>query len=596
MLSNATLIFAIILGIGFLCQWLAWRTKLPAILFLLISGIALGPLAGWLNPDALFEDLLFPFISMSVAIILFEGALTLKITELKELGKVVQKLVSIGALATWCCVAIATYLLFDLSVGVAILFGAIMVVTGPTVIVPLLRTVRPTRKIGKILRWEGIVIDPIGALLAVVVFEFLTSIQGGHAVQHSALLFITVLLAGGGIGVFSGFILGLLLRKRWIPEYLQNLATLSFVLGAFAVSNNLAHESGLLAATVMGMWLANVKGIHTEEILNFKENLSVLLISGLFIVLAARININDILDVGVQALLLLVIIQAVARPLCVALSTLKSDLTWRERALLAWVAPRGIVAAAVSAIFAIELEKKNIAGHELLVPLTFTVIIGTVVLQSLTAKWLARWLKVAESAPRGFLIVGANPVAQKIGKSIQDLGFDVLLCDANWRYIKESRMKGLNCFYGNPVSEYADQKLDLVGLGKLLALSSFSELNAIAATRYKNEFGKANVFTLLSENDTQSSDKHRLSSTHHGNILFNRYLTYSKLAQLFSEGREIRGTKLTEEFNFSQYMEHNNHKLIPLFAITQKGRIEMFFEEGGVHPKPGWTIFSINFE
>lgn len=593
---TVTLTIALLFLVGFLSQWVAWRTKLPAILFLLACGITLGPVTGFFDPDELMGHLLFPFVSLAVSVILFEGALTLRFAEVKKLGTVVQRLVTIGALVCWAVTSLAAHAIFDISWGVAILFGAITVVTGPTVIIPMLRTVRPTANIAKILRWEGIVIDPIGAILAVVVFEFLNTMQSGQAFIHSAQMFLQVLLVGCGFGIAGGYLLGTLLRKRWVPEYLLNLATLTHIFIFFTLSNQLAHESGLLTVTIMGMWLANTKGIHTEEILNFKENLSILLISGLFIILAARISPADIALLGLPALALLAIMQFVGRPLSVLVSTLGSDLSWRERALLAWIAPRGIVAAAVSALFAIRLSQEDIAGAHMLVPLTFAVIIGTVLLQSLTAKPLANFLGVAESSPRGFLIIGANTTAVKIGKALKELGVDVLLCDSSWSNIRNARMSNLPTFYGNPVSEYADQKLDLVGIGRMLGLSPFREMNTIASLRYRSEFGKDNIFSLQTEADTSSNNKHSIASNHQGNTLFNRFLTYSKLAELVTKGAEIKKTKLSEEYTFADFKQKNASSAIPLFAVSPKGWVDVFADGHTPKVEPGYTLLSLNYE
>ena len=593
---NSALIISFLFLAGFAAQWIAWRSKLPAILFLLAAGVFLGPITHFVNPDELMGDLLFPFVSLAVAIILFEGALTLKFDEVRNLGTVVQRLVTLGALVCWGVTAVASHFLFSLNWGISILFGAITVVTGPTVIIPMIRTVRPTAKIAKILRWEGIVIDPIGALLAVVVFEFLTSMQSGHALSHSLRAFCWVLIVGFGLGALGGYLMGLMLKRRWIPAYLLNLASLTQVFLAFTLANFLAHESGLLAVTVMGMWLANTRGIHIEEILNFKENLSIVLISGLFIVLAARISPSDIGDLGIHAISLLVVLQLVARPLSVLVSTIGSDLTWRERSLLAWIAPRGIVAAAVSALFAIKLEVAGLDGAQLLVPLTFTVIIGTVLLQSLTAKPLAKMLGVAHSSPRGFLVIGANTVAITIGKALKDLGYEIVLCDSSWSAVRNARMAGLNTLYGNPVSEYADQKLDLVGLGKMLGLSPFRELNTIASLRYRAEFGQFNIYSIPTDIDAKSSEKHRISTDHQGYVLFNRFLTFGKLKDLIDKGAEIKHTKLSNEFTFKHFQEHNHDKAIPLFAITPKGKVEVFVEGGKIKAEPGWSILSLSYE
>ena len=460
------------------CQWLAWRLKLPAILFLLLTGILAGPVLGWLDPQEMFGPLLMPLVSLAVALILFEGSLTLHLSEWKEIGSVVHRLVTVGALSTWAVITLATHWLLGFDWMLALLFGTLTLVTGPTVIVPMLRVVRPKASIANILRWEGIVIDPIGALLAVVVYSFIIARAAGDGLSHSLLTFGGVILCGSLFGIAGGWVLGQIMRRQWLPEYLHNLATLAGVLGIFIAANQVMHESGLLAVTLMGMWMANMKGVDVRHILHFKENLSVLLISGLFILLAARLDLNALIALGPFVLILLLIIQFIARPLNVALSTFGSGLNWRERALLAWIAPRGIVAAAVSAIFAIRLDEAGHEGALLLVPLTFAVIIGTVVLQSATARPLARLLKVAEPAPSGFLIVGANGPARALGKALQQLGSRVLLTDSSWENIRASRMEGLPTYFGNPASQHAESHLDLVGLGHLLALSPSGELNA----------------------------------------------------------------------------------------------------------------------
>ncbi len=305
-------------GIGaaaLLSQWLAWRLRLPAILFLLLSGIVAGPLLGWLDPDEMFGPLLFPLVSLAVALILFEGSLTLHFSEWKEIGTVVHRMVTIGALSTWGVIALAAHYLLDFSWEMALLFGTLTLVTGPTVIVPMLRVVRPKAAVANILRWEGIVIDPIGALLAVVVYSFIISSGEGDGWLHSLQTFGGVILCGSLFGILGGWALGVVLRRHWLPDYLHNLATLAAVLGVFIASNRVMHESGLLAVTLMGMGLANMKGVDVRQILHFKENLSVLLISGLFILLAARLDINALLGLGPAALLVLLLIQFVARPL-----------------------------------------------------------------------------------------------------------------------------------------------------------------------------------------------------------------------------------------------------------------------------------------
>lgn len=584
-------LLAAILAAGTFAQWVAWKTRLPAILFLLALGLIAGPVTGLLVPDALFGDLLFPMVSLAVAVILFEGALTLRFEEIRGLAGVVRNLVTVGALLTWVVVALGAWWLVDLDLDIAFLFGALVVVTGPTVIVPILRTVRPTERISSTLRWEGIVIDPLGALLAVLVFQFVSAGQ----TQGGAALFMTFLTTVG-VGTVLGFAVGralaVALRRHWLPEYLHNVITLSLVAVVFTVSDTLRHESGLLAVTIMGMTMANTRDTPLDDILDFKESLSLLLISGLFIILAARLDLDRLRDLGPAALGVLALVMFVARPLAVYVSTLRSELTLRERTLVAWIGPRGIVAAAVSAAFALRLQELGVAQAAVIVPLTFTVILGTVIVQGATAGPLARLLKVAEPEPRGVLVVGANPLARTVGLALQEAGFPVLLTDTNWESVREARMAGLRAFFGSPVSEHADRHLDLVGLGRLVALSPSAQLNALACLRYRPEFGRGRIYWIETSGE-RAARSARSVSGRPGYRLFGEEVIYPKLASLVSQGAEIRRTRLSEEFDWAAYEAENGGRVIPLFAVTPEGRLRMFLAEEAVEPGPGWSVLAL---
>jgi NhaP-type Na+/H+ or K+/H+ antiporter len=576
-----------------LCQWLAWRVKLPAIIFLLLVGILSGPVFSVFDPQALLGELFFPFVSLSVAIILFEGSLTLKFREILGLEKVVRNMVSIGMVATWLITALAVRFALDLSWQLSFLFGAITVVTGPTVIVPMLRTVRPTAAVSNILRWEGIVIDPIGASLAVLVYEFIVSAGGQVALGHTLVTFAEILTVGAVIGAGGGYLFGLLLRHHWLPEFLHNVSALALVLGSFALANHLQEESGLVTVTVMGVWLANMRDVDTEEILDFKESLSILLISLLFVLLAARLEWATFRELGWSALWVFLAIQFLARPLNIVLSTYGSSLSWPERHLLAWIAPRGIVAAAISALFAIQLQGIGFEGARLLVPLTFLVIIGTVLLQSTTARLMALWLGVAEPEPRGFLIIGANPVARAIGQALVKSDLRVTLADTSWDTIYQARMAGLPTYLGNPISEHAERHLDLIGIGRMLALADQESINLAAALHYRMELGKNNVYVLQSQPAEDQSKALRVPASRRGRTLFGAEVTYDQLAAAIAEGAQIRTTQLTESFGMEQLFEVHGETTIPLFAIDPRERIRVFCAEQTITAEAGWSVISL---
>ena len=580
-----------VLGIG--CQWLAWYVRLPSILFLLVCGLMLGPVAGLLDPDILFGNLLFPFVSLSVAVILFEGSLTLNIDEIRELRSVVRNLITIGALITWGITAMATHVLLDFQLPLAFLFGALVVVTGPTVIMPMLRTVRPNANISSILRWEGIVIDPLGALLAVLVYDFIISSQQENALSSVMMVFGNLILVGSLIGILAALTLGFVLKRHLVPEYLRNVLTLSLVITAYVLSDIAEHESGLLAVTVMGMALANMKDVEIDDILDFKESLSVILISALFIVLAARIDISQLMSIGFSSLLVLAVVMFIARPIAVFISSIGSDLSFREKLLISWIGPRGIVCAAVAALFALRLESAGYEEAQLIVPLAFLIIIGTVLIQSLSAKTIAHWLDVREPPPLGFLIIGAGIVGRAIARALQEKEFKVVLTDSNWENTRAARMEGLDIYYGNPISEHADRNLDLTGVGRMLAMSGRVNLDILAGQRFKRDFGSKHIFQVATTHDQVKTEKHKISTKHRGQQLFGEDITHGVLASWIRNGAEIRTTQLGEEFQFEQYREQYGEDCIPLFAIDDKGRLQPFTVENEPVPQSGWTIMSL---
>ncbi|HQF30429.1 MAG TPA: sodium:proton antiporter, partial [Hyphomicrobiales bacterium] len=455
-------------------------------------------------------------------------------------------------------------------------FGALTVVTGPTVIVPMLRTVRPSADVANVLRWEGILIDPIGAILAVVVYEFIVAGTGGTALGHSLAIFGGIIATGLVLGAIGGQVLGLALRQHWLPEYMHNFGTLAFLVGLFVLSNGLVEESGLLTVTVMGIRLANMKDVDVEDLLNFKESLSLVLISGLFILLAARVEWHDFATLGWGAALVLLGMQLVARPVAVLISTYGSTLGMRERALIGWIAPRGIVAAAVSALFALRLEEAGVAQAGMLVPLTFLVIIVTVLLQSFTARPLARALGVAAPDGHGFLIIGANPLAVAIARELKRHGLSVLLVDSSWENSRKARMEGLPVYFGNAVSDHADRHLDLVGLTGLLALSWRGNVNALACLRFRGEFGAANTFTLASGSEPEGTEGSRYHNIHFGQVLFAERADFSSLAGKLKDCFEVRSTRISDKHSFADWRQRNGEEAMPLFVIDRAGKAKPF--------------------
>ncbi|MAT58245.1 MAG: hypothetical protein CMF23_09760 [Ignavibacteriae bacterium] len=582
---------SLIVLLGFAAQWLSWKIKIPSILFLLSFGILVGPIWGYLNPDKIFGELLIPFVSLSVAIILFEGGLTLKINEFREIGKVVASLISVGVLITWIITTFSAHLLFELNMQVSILLGAVLTVTGPTVIGPMLRNIRPKQTISNTLKWEGILIDPIGALLAILVFEAILIGEVQQAATAILFSLLKTILLGSLIGGGFALLLVYLLKKFWIPDYLHEIATLAFVVIVFNLSNFFQEESGLLAATLMGIVLANQNYTPIKKIKDFKENLTVIMIPILFILLSARLTMSDLEIISISSLIFLGIIILIARPISVFTATLKSDFKLKDKIFISLLAPRGIVAAAVSSVFAIKLTNINIDQIEYLVPITFLVIIGTVLFYGLISPIAAKILKISQTNPQGIIIAGGQDWVVDIAKVINQNGFDVLLFDTNRSNVKNAKLNGIKAVNESIISEHIADEINLDGMGKFVALTSNDEVNSLGVLNFSEIFEVENLFQLIPKNETEENN---FSPQHlRGRYLFGSGMNYSMINQKFLRGAVIKSTKLSEEFTFDKFMEKNRDSVIPLFLIDNNRKLIPFTVEDELLPVKGNIIIAI---
>ncbi|MCB0705805.1 MAG: sodium:proton antiporter [Saprospiraceae bacterium] len=505
-----------IIILGIFAQWVAWRVKVPAILPLILIGLAVGPLWSlWSEGgDKLIAPMysqaeekglfpgqsLFYFVSLSIGLILFEGGLTLKRKELRGVAPAIVKLITIGTLVTFFGAGLAVHFVMDFSWSISFLFSALIIVTGPTVIAPILQNVPLNRNVSTVLKWEGILIDPVGALAAVLMYEFIVSGEGGFEFSsHAIVTFGQIILIGLALGSLAALFLRYLIKRDLIPPFLLNVFSLALVLGVFVLSDLLAHESGLLSVVVMGMVLGNLDVPRINEILSFKESISVLLISILFILLAANIDIKDLmllLDWRCLGLFLIVIL--VLRPIGVFLSTIGSDLKTKEKLFISWVGPRGIVAAGVASLFGIRLLGE-LDDAEYITPLVFMIVLGTVLLNATTAKLIAKLLGVIQDSSNGILIVGVNTASKMIGKYLMDNGRHVVLIDSNATNVKSATDEGLEAFAANVFNDSLTDRLELVDVGYLLAMTSNSEVNNYALRKLRPIFGEKGAFRLITQ-------------------------------------------------------------------------------------------------
>ncbi len=581
-----------ILALGILAQWTSWRVRLPSILFLLTAGILAGPVTGWLHPDELFGDLMFPLVSLSVAVILYEGGLNLRLRELKSVGVTFVLLTTVGAAISWAIGAAAAHFILRYSWPVAALLGAILVVTGPTVIGPILRHLRLRGKVNGLLKWEGIIIDPLGAMLALLVFTTAQAETHGDGLGVALKELGLTLLIGMVAGSAAAAILILALSRYWIPDSLHNPVSLTLMFVAFTASNLIQKDSGLLTVTVMGIILANQKWVSIRHVIEFKETLTVLLISCLFIILAARLNLSDLRGLGLRSVLFVLILLFVGRPLSVLISTWRSPLTWQERAFLCCMAPRGIVAAAISSVFSASMVEAGYLQAVEIVPVTFLVVFMTVLIYGLAAEPLARWLGLIQANPQGVLFIGADAWVQALARAIQEEGFPVFLIDTDWQNIRRSRMAGLPSLHGSALAEETREDVNYTGLGRMLAVTSNNEVNSLACLRYAEDFGRQSLYQLPFS--TEQEGRHEaVPPEHRGRFLFGPDLTFHALAAWAGDNPQIKKTKLTDAFDYKSFLRTHQDAVVPLLCVRPDGSLLVRTITDSSPPSAGDLVFSL---
>ena len=576
-----------IIILGILAQWVAWKFKIPAILPLILIGLLVGPVAAeflsadgtkWIEPIWNGEEGLFPgqslfyFVSLAISIILFEGGLTLRTNEIKNVGPIITKLITIGSLVTFFGAALAAHFVFYLSWEISYLFSALIIVTGPTVITPILRNIPLKKDISAVLKWEGILIDPIGALIAVLVFEFISVGAGGEFTKTALIEFGKIVLFGSTFGFTFAHALNFIINKKWVPHYLLNVFALAAVLGVFILSDAFAHESGLLAVVVMGMVLGNSNSPYLKELLYFKESLSVLLISILFILLAANINIEDLLLIyNWNAVILFALVVFLIRPLGVFLSTQGSKLQLKEKLFISWVGPRGIVAAGIASLFGLTLADKGVVDAKYITPLVFMIVLGTVLLNATTARLFAKLVGVFLDKSGGILIVGASKISRLLGHYLETNGRHVVLIDSNESNIKKAKELGLEAIATNIYSDTLMDNIELSDVGYLMALTGNSEINKYAISKFSKQFGENGSFRLVTTQEMLDDTNNPKEG------LFSHKDDFNSLIDLTRKHPSIQEIDLEDKAHYDKLINisNNDKDIIPLFVKDDEGELHI---------------------
>lgn len=581
-----------VLGIG--AQWVAWRTGWPAIVLMLFAGFLAGPVTGLIDPRAVFGELLEPMVGIGVALILFEGGLSLDFRELKHSGRAVARLATFGVLLGWALGTLAGFYIAGLVWPVAILFGGILIVTGPTVVLPLLRQSKIKTRPASILKWEAIVNDPTGALCAVIAFEYFAKLAENPGASLFEVLpgLLLAALFSGALGYLAARAIAYLFPRGMVPEFLKVPVLFTAVIGVFVLSNLVEHEAGLVAVTVMGIALANMQVTSMRSIHPFKENVAILLVSGIFILLSASLTFADLQYLNWRFGLFLLALLFVVRPVTVLASLLGTSLPWKERLFIAWIAPRGIVLVAISGLFALRLSNLGYGDGEVLIGLSFAVVVTTIIAHGFTIDLAARLLGVKGTSRPGLLIVGATPWTIALAREMLALKTPVMMVDSSWQRLRGARRQGIPFYHGEILNEATEHSLDLSPFQVLVAATENEAYNSLVCSEFAHEIGRDSVYELGPSGEDLG--KNALPESLRGRALFESGFGIADVHELQRRGWGFRKTRLSEEFDFAAAQKSLSPDAHLLLVLRESGKLRFFTHAKRPGPRAGDTIISFS--
>lgn len=568
-----------------LCQWTAWRFRFPALVLLSLCGILLGPVSGIISPEAFFGKNLAPLSSLAVAVILFEGGMNLHFAELHATRKAALGMIVFGAPLGWALIASGLYFIAGFSLPVSVVLGGLLVVTGPTVVMPMLRQARLNPRVASVLKWEGIVNDPIGALFATLALEYFTSAVIRHAPAKAALMLCGAVLLISAVSCLAGLLLSTAFRKNLVPEFLKPPFMLAAVICVYAAGNAVQSEGGLVAVTVLGMTLANVPFPAFEEQRRFKEYLTTLLVSFVFIILTATLKPETLLHLPPKIVLFIIALLFVIRPLTVWLATTGSGLSAKERLFIGWIAPRGVVCVVVAGLFGPKMAAAGYEDARMLVPLVFAIVFATVVLHGFTIRPFARLLGLIPKGKQGVLIVGASPLTAALAEVLIKQDVPVLVTDGNWHSLAPLRRTLIPTAYGEALADSFTRRVDLTPYSYLLAITDNAAYDSLVCSRFSYEFGQGN--TLRPPEEDEEKTRQTIAQ---GTILISETENFTELQNKLFSGWKFAATTLTEKFTYGDFTAKNGSSALPVALLSETGSIRFATAHGSWAPKNGETL------
>ncbi|MET3684198.1 NhaP-type Na+/H+ or K+/H+ antiporter [Alkalibacillus flavidus] len=593
-MDNILMVLMLIGALGVFSQWLAWRTRMPAIVVMSIIGLIAGPVLGLMDPQDDLGDLFRPLISIAVGIILFEGSLNLDFREIRGMRKPVFRIVTIGPLLAWISGSLAAHYVAGLSWAVAFVIGGIFIVTGPTVILPLLRQAKLKPRVAAVLKWEGVIVDPFGALIAVFSFEFIQFLTTESVEFSAVIMFLLASVVAAIIGVIFGYIIGWSFERGAVPEFLKSPVVLVTVITAFVVSDMIMHETGLLAVTVMGMTIANMHISSINDMRHFKENISILLISVIFIMLTASLERDVLLSIfDTDILMFILLMLFVIRPLTIFVSTIGTNLEFRERLLVGWIAPRGIVALTVSAYFASILIDAGYADAHIMTSLTFGLVFSTVLAHGFSIGWLSRKLGLSMDDKPGVIFVGSNKFSTSFAQVLQGLNIPVIITDASSSRLTHAKQAGVPHEHEEILSEQMEYQLDMTPYDFMLSVTEYDSYNTLVSSTFKPEYGKEKLYQLplqADAGDSLSSVSHHISGT----VLFSDDVTWTILNEKINDGFVFKKTLITKEYTYNDFLDDCDAEDILLVMMRQSGMLDFYSPEKQILiGEPGDLVISL---
>ncbi len=587
---SAAVAIALIGVLGTGAQWIAWRFHIPAIVILTLAGLLAGPAFGVLDPSEAFGELLDPFVGLAVAVILFEGGLRLRRPD-SDAVPGIWRLCTIGLVLAFVFGTAAGIYVGQLSRPTAMVLGAILVVTGPTVITPLLRQAKLQQRTANLFLWEGIINDPLGALLAVVVFEFYAGLEHGSTTSTVVSSLLFGLGSGAGIGVLIGWAIGASFGRGSVPEFLKSPMLLMAVVFVYTAANQVHEEAGLLAVTVMGAVIGNMGLASISELTRFKEAITVTLVSGVFIVLSADMDVSRILQLDPRLIGLLFAFLFLVRPASVFLATIGAGMPLADRLLLGWIAPRGIVAAAVAGVFGPRLVEFGYQDAELLVPFVFSFVVLTVVLHGFSLGRLARALGVGGGGREGLLIVGASQWTTEFARTLGELEVPVVLTDTVWNRLRPARLANVPVHFGEVLAEDAEQVLPLHTLATVLAATENDAYNSLVCVHFGPELGRAHVFQVASLAVVENEDRN-VQRPLRGRLLHSSDADTYRLNRRLTDGWVFHATNITKEYGFEDWQRDAADDAMPIAVVKKNGGFALQSAKLPVKPEDGDVLVS----